>query len=74
MVVDLESPKKWYIGGQWTETYGSLDNAFYAVGSVQYEPASQLSIGAILFQNMTLFRVTGNALFTVQGLFLRRQE
>ena len=38
-------PKKWYIGGQWTETYGSLDNAFYAVGSVQYEPASQLSIG-----------------------------
>ena len=38
-------PKKWYIGGQWTETYGSLDNAFYSVGSVQYEPASQLSIG-----------------------------
>ena len=41
----IGEPKKWYIGGQWTETDGSIDNAFYAVGSVRYEPASQLSIG-----------------------------
>jgi hypothetical protein len=41
----IGEPKKWYIGGQWTDTDGSLDNAFYAVGSVRYEPASQLSIG-----------------------------
>jgi hypothetical protein len=41
----IGEPKKWYIGGQWTETDGSIDNVFYAVGSVRYEPASQLSIG-----------------------------
>ena len=41
----IGEPKKWYIGGHWTETDGSIDNAFYAVGSVRYEPASQLSIG-----------------------------
>ena len=41
----IGEPKKWYIGGQWTETDGSIDNSFYAVGSVRYEPASQLSIG-----------------------------
>ena len=41
----IGEPKKWYIGGQWSETGGSIDNSFYAVGSVRYEPASQLSIG-----------------------------
>jgi hypothetical protein len=41
----IGEPKKWYIGGHWTETDGSIDNAFYSVGSVRYEPASQLSLG-----------------------------
>ena len=41
----IGEPKKWYIGGQWSETDGSIDNTFYAVGSVRYEPTSKLSIG-----------------------------
>ena len=41
----IGEPKKWYIGGHWTKTDGSIDNAFYSVGSVRYEPASQLSLG-----------------------------
>ena len=41
----IGEPKKWYIGGHWTETDGSINNSFYSVGSVRYEPASQLSIG-----------------------------
>ena len=44
--VGIGEPKKWYIGGHWTETDDSIDNSFYAVGSVRYEdPTSQLSIG-----------------------------
>ena len=41
----IGEPKKWYIGGHWTKTDGSINNAFYSVGSVRYEPASQLSLG-----------------------------
>ena len=41
----IGEPKKWYIGGHWTETDGSINNSFYSVGSVRYESASQLSIG-----------------------------
>ena len=37
--------KNWYIGGQWTETDGSIDNAFYTVGNVRYESISKISIG-----------------------------
>ena len=43
--VGIGQPKKWYIGGHWTETDDSIDNSFYAVGSVRYVPTSQLSIG-----------------------------
>ena len=43
--VGIGEPKKWYIGGHWTETDDSIDNSFYAVGSVRYVPTSQLSIG-----------------------------
>ena len=51
----IGEPKKWYIGGHWTETDGSIDNAFYSVGSVSYEPASQLSLGGYFIPEFDSF-------------------
>ncbi len=51
----IGEPKKWYIGGHWTETDGSIDNAFYSVGSVSYEPASQLTLGGYFIPEFDSF-------------------
>ena len=53
--IGIGEPKKWYIGGQWTETDDSINNAFYSVGSVRYEPASQLTLGGYFIPEYNSF-------------------
>ena len=43
--VGIGEPKKWYIGGQWSENRESLDNMQFSVGGMRFEPSSQLSGG-----------------------------
>ena len=41
----IGEPKKWYLGGQWSENRESLDNMQFSVGEMRFESSSQLSGG-----------------------------
>lgn len=53
--IGLGENKKWYLGAQWTQTDGGVDNRFYNFDNVRFESSNQLSAGGFFIPEYDSF-------------------